>query len=605
MENENENVSANHLNRSAERGFIFYDRLNNNPKNGKWLDSIHKSFNSAISFIDDLKNNNDIDSVISLLRSQAEAEKAKEREVLKTYYGITFAKDKVSNEDIIRAMNDAMNINEYWRYTLKKISQLSTKEDEYKGLDKKTETLVGRFATLAESAFEKEISTLFENAIKAIEDTKSAFLGEQGQIRVDLIEKYLLVYYKLNLGQAIDKSIDTTWNNLGTQIKNKPDSEDLEEWEEIKEAFQNNLSFQEQFKRQYKAYFLKDKTLEKFSKKIEIISKNYFKVKQKNVVRREGKKNEDRRRAHVNFIKNNLTFKKSKPRELGSLAEVIAASLNSPHKSSRTGANSTVFSTDIVTTLPAKGFIPSFNDLYKHIAKIISKDRKGPLTKKEAAEITKLYQEFANRKGATIVYESVKEYDLGYFFKTHGGFGGTGMTYTSAAQALAKFTNKDASHYTLYFNYLLNMMKGAIYKERSQKEEKDRMTGAFAQFVAAFLFDDYYAAFGTDNFESTPGAIHVFRLSGIVVPLSIFLEGFANAFKNMEELQNQKWFRVDFKIPKEILYDEEDDKKKDGEKRWVTQRNKAHEEFRLASTFFGDFIAEVQRWVKNGILSKK
>lgn len=155
--------------------------------------------------------------------------------------------------------------------------------------------------------------------------------------------------------------------------------------------------------------------------------------------------------------------------------------------------------------------------------------------------IRKIEAEYAKDpiKDKFITYESTKL----YFEETmKSGFHGTSYNYQSA---LALLNELNVSKADFFLHEILNTMEGAIL-EGEQTTFENELKRVVIAHIGAFLFDDFWnigkeaiQEGSTDGFD----AIHLFRLTNVVVPLSTLLIGLGNAAKSTDRKINE-WAKV-------------------------------------------------------------
>lgn len=124
----------------------------------------------------------------------------------------------------------------------------------------------------------------------------------------------------------------------------------------------------------------------------------------------------------------------------------------------------------------------------------------------------------------------------------------------------------------------------------NQRNVKDAMD-AIALNIASFLFDDVVITDAVNNYHSSANVIHIFNLNGVMIPLSVFLEGVYHAFmNNAEDLAD--YIVVNFHA--QNIIPNSDSNKALEESDW----NKFYQD-RLSQNsvtihFFGDFINFIQ-----------
>lgn len=104
-----------------------------------------------------------------------------------------------------------------------------------------------------------------------------------------------------------------------------------------------------------------------------------------------------------------------------------------------------------------------------------------------------------------------------------------------------------------FIGYLINHIKGAIAENHSLNVLK----AYIASNIAYLLFDDF-TAIGADLTSITDThSIHLFRVNGVVIPLSVFLERLANSLQLYIDSENDHMVttsaRVSIKLPDSLF----------------------------------------------------
>ena len=119
------------------------------------------------------------------------------------------------------------------------------------------------------------------------------------------------------------------------------------------------------------------------------------------------------------------------------------------------------------------------------------------------------------------------------------------------------------------------------------KRNVDDAMRVIALNIADFLFDDVTITDALDTYSSNLNVIHIFNLNGILVPLSVFLEGVAHSIENnWEEILN--YVSVSFHA-KRVSYNT-DGNKELTEQDWVNFYQAKLSNNTVSIHFFGDFV---------------
>lgn len=182
----------------------------------------------------------------------------------------------------------------------------------------------------------------------------------------------------------------------------------------------------------------------------------------------------------------------------------------------------------------------------------------------------------------TFVFESTKLYT------SYAGFTGTTRNLTSAIETLeaAGYDNAKA-----VLHKVANTTKGALASSNG-KHFRNRASRSMAQYIAYFLFDSW-SEIGKESGKID--AVHIFRLSNIVVPLSWVLEKMAKAIE--ESIRDiDKVMRVSFPEVekgelikyKDYPYEGEETKLSKSIERWEDQK-KAVLQMKVTTKFLSNF----------------
>lgn len=621
--------------RTAQNGFIFYSRLAEHDKN--LYDAAFNEFNDISE--EALGFDFDPSSLGNSLLQMAQTERNKETRYLRDNFGIQLSDGLTVSEtsNLIRYFNERLNIDKTWELIIERLRLVQAGELEEFGNQLDPRNLISeRFAYQVEQYFGKYGQSFLNQVfkIRAVADSIKQILSEAQQEGS--------AYAQNKLQQLFDSLIDKNpevlrlWteftmkasayavHHIGDLYKRSPQNKKA--WEEIGKRINENLILQESLIYSFGGY-LANKNM--FKQSVTKISNALTSGKNGSVLTPEEFEARTKSPQYKNAVKRMATQMKrstygngkDRGKKRGIAAEYVMGAIamnlekgNNPdlkievaaQKTMRTGEISTVFSTDsyyFTLELPSA-------DVIKDIVKVMLKQNKKEkgdtvLNKRFAAELTqKIEEEVFKGKDATsaILYESTKDYNITSTFSKRG-FHGTSMNYASAISAFSDLLHKDKSQIQLYFNKLLNTMSGAMYGSGEgglgydRNKANDFLTFSLASQVGSMLFDDMYAT--TAGMMNDNLGIHVFRLSGMVVPLSVFLYGFAQAFLKWDGAASRayarKWFKVSFSKPGEILY-ADDNYGVHPMEAWNTQRKYAINRFKVSLDFYGTFVEEILKY---------
>ena len=163
-------------------------------------------------------------------------------------------------------------------------------------------------------------------------------------------------------------------------------------------------------------------------------------------------------------------------------------------------------------------------------------------------------QHLKNLKDTFVVYESVKNVTLGDWFENAGGFNnGNPKELYKVSDDLESIGFSDiAQKAENLYQVLINAMDGALMME-SKDRAMSELRLAICHGLANVFFDDW-AEIG----KVGTNAIHIFDLNSIKVPLSYLLFALSEALDIMEndEVNDSRYIKIEFNIPKQILYPE-------------------------------------------------
>lgn len=221
-------------------------------------------------------------------------------------------------------------------------------------------------------------------------------------------------------------------------------------------------------------------------------------------------------------------------------------------------------------------------DLERDFLDVVGDTRKNEDSRRlqNIAAIEKMIEQC---EGADMVFISEKSYNLsGNTFKKghkdYGGFGAESPDIKSVGKTLSK---GQLSSNTL--SDLIFLLANSGERMINGRDVED-VTRVVALNIASFLFDDVVITDALDEYHSTTNRIHLFNLNGIMVPLSVFLEGVAVAIENnWTELAD--YIVIKLHAPRitpndDPILDEND---------WIKFYNQRLSENKLNIHFFGDF----------------
>lgn len=202
----------------------------------------------------------------------------------------------------------------------------------------------------------------------------------------------------------------------------------------------------------------------------------------------------------------------------------------------------------------------------------------------------KLGQNLKNIKDGYIIYTSDKNYTYNEGFKKRGGFSGetiNARTYLNIMQNVNKNINT-------FVGTMLQTAKGAIGDNKGIRGQVEK---AIAYDFAYLLFDDF-DTIGNDAGDGK--AIHIMNLNGILIPLSFFLQIFAQAIETW--IYNPTTIiKVQVSSP-EILFPRMEQQNawqraNPGKSPWNYQRIEALDNTTISMHFLGNFKTIIQDYL--------
>lgn len=175
-----------------------------------------------------------------------------------------------------------------------------------------------------------------------------------------------------------------------------------------------------------------------------------------------------------------------------------------------------------------------------------------------------------------LIYESTKL----YLERTisQGEFHGTTYSYDGAISLLEDL---DINNAQVFLHKMLNEIPGTVIDTNDKQEDVQSLTDVVIKNIASFLFDDV-KTIGVDAATSGTNSIHLFRLSDVVVPVSVLLIGMGTALHNSLAEANQ-WARVTLKTATGLTKDP------GNLENWIEQREEAIGQFSISISFLYNF----------------
>ena len=202
----------------------------------------------------------------------------------------------------------------------------------------------------------------------------------------------------------------------------------------------------------------------------------------------------------------------------------------------------------------------------------------------------RLGQNLKNVKDGYVVYSSDKNYTINDGFKNRGGFGGENISARTYLDMM-KNVNKNID---TFVGTILQTAEGAIGDNGGIRGQVER---AIAHDFAYLLFDDF-DTIGKDTGDGK--AIHIMNLNGVLIPLSFFLQIFAQAIETW--IYNPTTIiKVQVSAP-EILFPRMEQQNawqraNPDKSPWDYQRTKALDGTTIAMHFLGNFKSIIQDYL--------
>lgn len=536
-----------------EKGWVYYERLG---KEGYEVeaDAAQKYYNSIT-----LHENTSDSGLGQQLINKGRQERSKELALLGQVFKVN-ARD-LDDSQYLTALNEIMNVGTVWKPAVQRIKD---------NLQNRKNNKDQRFYV---NTFYNIFIRNFKNNIK---NGINELLGQE-------IFRYNVLNNETEAKEGIEGMYEDAYQNAFKQTMNTlNENVDNGDSAEVKQAIEALVQGSDRLRA------VMTPLLPQTKKLIEQLKTSY--------ITKNGRQRTKGGRDKVKVYGGNLpaTTKKLRGDVSEEITALIATSLtNKTHGNYQVTSSSTrasQFSSDIVTIFTSTMSVDPAA-IEKSIEKIYATDGDQDILSLDktsaAAEIQNLYQQVQNMSNAEafVVYDSVKNYELGNSFSNFG-FHGTSYNYSSLVTRLEELKFDKARDIINKFN---NTMNGAIL-EGERKDVEEDISQALASNIAEFLYDDYKVIGNKDN-----RAIHIFTLSGVKIPLSFFLIASGKAIKAAEDEKRvtSQWFSFHFSGSKEILYKESSEEKNP----WEKQREDAIKNFKMSISFLRNFETIVKSYL--------
>lgn len=502
----------------GELGLVYYDNLGDIGANEytrmKW-ESVKQSATKYLGRQDELLDeSSNYQDTINKLLTLAAKEYKKEIAFLQEYFGLTAPPDiTASNTKILlEMMNDALGLPKVWRRVVDRM-----KKQRDMAASSRSTSIANTYGSYLDAELEKKLPQYFSrpSTLKNIE------LGN-----TDVVLKGIETETRAATFSALQKMLSAYDTNKKKWIKTHG-NEQL--WLDILDAVNTSNKLMRKWRKEFKTDMLSRFGLQKI---IEEIQGKYIEAIQNGIDKKEiakipkeilmkSQKNIDKRPAH------------------GFVAEKLVLPLM---KAIEKQYNKKGFTVDVYNSPQMSSFDQIMLFSKQEYSVDLKLDAKNFGESRTKTEIEKKCEELANNlenkafKGA-IVYENDKSYSLSNTFERHGGFSGGSRRLDQLTPWLQRL---GISNIQLFLARLKNSVEGAIFEGES-KDFFNKISGSLAAEVAGLLFDDMYVKTGI-------GAIHIFRLNDVVVPLSFFLQHIAESLSSSQTASGWLSFDVSGKI---------------------------------------------------------
>lgn len=482
-------------------GYVFYQRLNSSDGDPRWR-QLYQSAMSDFASIQVSAEKISYSAISERLISIGQAEQKKEKQLLEEIFGVYGLKN-FSGKDytqFIKILNELMGLKSQFKNLLAKM-----KKSEGKGR-----------APTGASYFDSYLTTTISDRLRNFIDT---------QIGLEIIAEGNYNSWLEQLTKRIELAIEDAVKKVSEQTDNL-DGEDVQIWKEAAQLLQKTNGQLEQFKSDvFKRYNLQRVIRDLFDWQTTRYQANRKTTRGlSKQVRTSMRLGELGARSAAGFVE-----------------EYIVSAMQSAAKGSYGGGTlkSNMAKSDNIHLFSATVDI-NLDNIFQNLndnldAKNLSESRNL---------IENFYNNFLNKiNDGFVVYENVKNYSLGENFS---GFSAGVEQPLSALPGVLSTIGSNIDGHSLV-NGLYNTIGGAIGEGR-QDFLKEQTKLAISSAAANFLFDDWQMI-GTPNDRS----IHIFNLSGVLVPLSYLLISMGETVRAVQSSSSQ-YFKVSIKLPSEIKW---------------------------------------------------
>lgn len=591
---------------TIEDGYLFYDYLpeygEDNLASIRWRNGVISGFNTDMDLVKkDLTDMNEMKNLANYLKRQQVVERKKELQILEKFYGIKPAQGKnLLGKDfdklVIKSLNQVQGI---MPQIQRNIQQLRKDEQQrkIKPYNKKGEPNYGQSAGKDFTSAAHQLQIQFEAQLKA-------------EGRKPENEKRLLACFKIN-GDNLDideievesifkemayPALLTALKNMINRVKDKNngDNKVYTSLQGLLDILKNNSKnpFVDSFINQLDLKSITDAYKETF---------NYYAGKTK----RDNSfiKNKNKQILKPQDIQGKTQLKTLSDQSQGFVEELLneylIPVLNANQSKTTKAITSRVSkgrsaSADLVTVLVRTDITIDFEKQIREQLETIGGGSKIEIRDSVQEQMYKISK--MNLSDYAVIWESTKSYILGSHLEK-SGITGVSQNYRAFKDAMDNLlpfsTNSD-----MFLAALVNTSKQTLGENASLNRA---IRTSLARVFAAAMFDDPQEL--EKQVKDNGNVIHVFRISGIVVPLSYLLTCAARAVNQTEQeiQENRPKSPVKINLRREgkvFLYRKEDfsedGRNKTGEERWGEQRDQMESAFNFTITFGANFRSLLQ-----------
>lgn len=591
---------------TIEDGYLFYDYLpeygEDNLASIRWRNGVISGFNTDMDLVKkDLTDMNEMKNLANYLKRQQVVERKKELQILEKFYRIKPAQGKnLLGKDfdklVIKSLNQVQGI---MPQIQRNIQQLRKDEQQrkIKPYNKKGEPNYGQSAGKDFTSAAHQLQIQFEAQLKA-------------EGRKPENEKRLLACFKIN-GDNLD--IDETevesifkemaypallaaLKNMINRVKDKNngDNKVYTSLQGLLDILKNNSKnpFVDSFINQLDLKSITDAYKETF---------NYYAGKTK----RDNSfiKNKNKQILKPQDIQGKTQLKTLSDQSQGFVEELLneylIPVLNANQSKTTKAITSRVSkgrsaSADLVTVLVRTDITIDFEKQIREQLETISGGSKIEIRDSVQEQMYKISK--MNLSDYAVIWESTKSYILGSHLEK-SGISGVSQNYRAFKDAMDNLLPFSANS-DMFLAALVNTSKQTLGENASLNRA---IRTSLARVFAAAMFDDPQEL--EKQVKDNGNVIHVFRISGIVVPLSYLLTCAARAVNQTEQeiRENRPKSPVKINLRREgkvFLYRKEDfsedGRSKTGEERWGEQRDQMESAFNFTITFGANFRSLLQ-----------